>query len=466
LQANHEKSGITRRDTLKKAAAFMILPAGLRRGYAANEKVDIGMIGLAGMGGVDLKTFAGLGENIVELCDVDSTVLDKVGQLYPQARKYTDFRGMIEKEKLDGVSIATPDHSHCYISVWAMKHGLHVYCQKPFVQTVHEARVSARVATQTRVITQMGTQFSAMPATLRTAELVQSGVLGDIKEVHIWTDRPVWPQGYNRPAGSEAAPSTFNWDIWLGPAPTRPFQSYWPKDHPVYGAENWKKYIYQKDPNMPLYHPFTWRGWSEFGTGVIGDQAAHSMYEVFFTLGLGAPSVVEVTDTDGMRKEMFPNYDVTRFDWVATATRPAVSIYHYCGGKKPAENIIAPGNKRTTWIGTKGSLPGGLGPFAGNSVEPYIAPPRKDWGREEVHKDWCTAIKTGKQPPVNFAFAGPFTEAYLLGNVALRVGHRIEWDPKAFRVTNCQEANQYLRRQEYRKGWDLKEIAGAEAFDV
>jgi hypothetical protein len=178
---------------------------------------------------------------------------------------------------------------------------------------------------------------------------------------------------------------------------------------------------------------------------------------------LGAPLAVEVTETDGMRKEMFPDYDVT---WAATATRPAVSIYHYCGGKKPAENIIAPGNKRTTWIGTKGSLPGGLGPFAGKSVEPYIAPPKKDWGREKVHKDWCTAIKTSKQPPVNFAFAGPFTEAYLLDNVALKVGQRIEWDPKAFRVTNCQEANRYLRRQEYRKGWDLKEIAGAEGFDV
>jgi hypothetical protein len=216
---------MTRRAALKTAATFTILPTGLLRGYAANEKLNIGMIGLAGMGEVDLKTFAGLGENIVALCDVDSTVLDKRGEVYPKARKYSDFRKMIEKEKLDGVSIAVPDHSHCYCSVWAMKHGLHVYCQKPLTQTVHEARVVARVATETKAITQMGTQFSAQPGVLRTAELIRSGALGDITEVHITTDRPVWPQGFDRLPGETSVPSTLDWDIWLGPAPMRPYQS-------------------------------------------------------------------------------------------------------------------------------------------------------------------------------------------------------------------------------------------------
>ncbi len=443
----------------------MILPAGLARGYAANQKLNIGMIGLAGMGGVDVKTFNSLGENITAICDVDSTVLDKRGSEYAGARKYTDFRQMIEKEKLDGVSIATPDHSHCYISVWAMKHGLHVYCQKPFVQTVHEARVSARVAAETKVVTQMGTQFSAQPRTLRNVELVQSGALGQITEVHIWTDRPIWPQGLDRLEREDPVPPTLDWDLWLGPAPVRPYQAVWPEGHPVYSPERKRQFANKG----AVYHPFVWRGWTEFATGVIGDQAAHSMYEVFFALGLGAPSVVEVTDTDGMKKEMYPNYDVTRFDWAATGSRPALSIYHYCGGKKPSEAIVAGntrGGSQTVWIGTKGSLPAGRGPFAGQSVVPYPVPPQKDWGREEVHKDWCTAIKTGKQPPVNFVFAGPFAEAFLLGNVALRVGHRIEWDPKAFRVTNCQEANQYLRRQEYRRGWDLKEIAGSAAYNI
>ena len=168
---------LTRRQALKNAATLMILPAGLARGYAANEKLNLGIIGLTGMGGVDAKTFAGLGDNIAAICDVDSTILNKRGAEYPGAKKYTDFRKMIEAEKLDGVIVAVPDHNHAYISVYAMKHGLHVYCQKPLCKSVHEARVMARVAAETKVITQMGTQTSAEPRTLRTAELIQSGVL-------------------------------------------------------------------------------------------------------------------------------------------------------------------------------------------------------------------------------------------------------------------------------------------------
>src|SRR5260370_20562584 len=192
---------LTRRQALKPAATFMILPAGLARGYAANEKLNLGIIGLTGMGGVDAKTFAGLGENIAALCDVDSTMLDKRGAEYPGAKKYTDFRKMIEKEKLDGVIGAVPDHNHAYISVYAMRHGLNVYCQKPLCKSVHEGRIMARVAAETKVITQLGTQTSAEPRTLRTAELVQSGALGEITEIHMTTDRPIWPQGYHPPPG-------------------------------------------------------------------------------------------------------------------------------------------------------------------------------------------------------------------------------------------------------------------------
>ena len=204
----NDGSRMTRRQSLKAAAgALMILPAGLARGYAANEKLNLGIIGLSGIGAIDTKTLNDLGENICAICDVDSKFVEMRAALYPKAKKYTDFRKMIENEKLDGVVVAVPDHMHAYISVWAMKHGINTYCQKPLCKTVHEARIMAKVAAETKVITQMGTQTSAEPRVLRTAEMIQSGVLGEITEVHLATDRPIWPQGYDSVSGSDTVPS-------------------------------------------------------------------------------------------------------------------------------------------------------------------------------------------------------------------------------------------------------------------
>lgn len=469
-------SSISRRQALC-SAAFSIVPAFSARSYAANSKLNLGIIGLAGMGGVDAKTFHGLGENIAALCDVDSTVLDRRSAEYPSAARYTDFRQMIEKEKLDGVIVATPDHNHAYISVYAMKHKLHVYCQKPLCQSVHEARVMARVAAETKTITQMGTQTSAEPRVLRTVEFIQSGAIGDVKEVHLATDRPIWPQGHDVPAGEDAVPSTLDWDLWLGTAPMRAYQAKWPEGHPVYSPERKR----QLAARGAVYHPFVWRGWTAFGSGALGDIAPHSMNVIFLALDPGAPSVVEVVKTSGMKNEMFPDASAIRFDFPARGNRPKFSVFWYDGAQPLPEHLQArrDPNAPTTgpdgrplrggqggmvWIGTKGSYPAGRGPFAGEQSEAPPPPPERDWGREEVHKDWALAVKAGKPAPCHFGYAGPFTEAYQLGNVALRTGHRIEWDAKNFRVTNCQEATQMLRR-EYRRGWDLKEIAG-KAWDV
>jgi hypothetical protein len=485
---------MTRRESLRKtAAAFMILPAGLARGYAANDKLNIGVIGL-NRGRSDTKALNDIGQNIAALCDVDSKLLEKVGAEYPQAEKYTDFRKMIEKEKLDGVVVATPDHNHAYISVWAMKHGINVYCEKPLAQNVHEARVMAKVAAETKVVTQMGTSSTAEARNLRTMELIQSGALGDITEVHTATDRPVWPQGFDRPSGEDPVPSILNWDSWLGPAAVRPFQAKWPEGHAVYSPEQRKKFIYNREPELAVYHPFVWRGWTEYGSGAVGDIAPHSMNVIFMALDLGPPSAVEVIESSGMKKEMYPEWSIVRWEWPQRGIHPPFKIYWYDGGKFPPDHITGrtpepppqlpaqlppqrptqPGAPVTplrggvggmTWIGTKGSWPQGRGPFFGQKTEPYPVPPQRDWDREDVYKDWVAGVRTGKQPSCNFAYAGPFTEAFQLANVALRVGHRVEWDALAFRVTNCQEANQYLRR-EYRRGWDLKEIAGAAAFNV
>ena len=485
MQPEEMQSRMTRRQALKTAAApFLILPAGLARGYAANEKLNIGVIGLTGMGAIDASTLNKLGENIAALCDVDSTMLARRGAEYPKAARYTDFRKMIEREKLDGVVVATPDHTHTYISVWAMKHGLNVYCQKPLTKTVHEARVMARVAAETKVVTQMGTQSSASDSNMRAVELIQSGAIGEVTEIHLATDRPIWPQGYDRPAGEDAVPATLDWDLWLGPAPLRPFQRMYPEGHPVYHPAPEKRHqsdfgVAGLDPVPPVgvvYHPFVWRGWTDFGSGALGDIAPHQMNVIFWALDLGAPSAVEVVETSGMKPEMYPDWSVIRFDYAGRGTHPPLKIFWYDGGKRPPEEIAgatrepaggaarAQGGAGVTWIGTKGSLPVGRGPYRGRQTDPYPTPPERDWGREEVHKDWVVAVKAGRQAPCHFGYAGPFTEAYQLGNIALRVGHRIEWDPLAFRITNCREANQYLTR-EYRRGWDLREIAGT-AYDT
>jgi predicted dehydrogenase len=460
----------TRRRALQQAAAITILPAGLARGYAANEKLNLGIIGLTGMGGVDAKTFASLGENIAALCDVDSTILEKRGAEYPKAARYTDFRKMIEKEKLDGVIVAVPDHNHAYISVYAMKHGLNVYCQKPLCKSVHEARVMARVAAETKVITQMGTQTSAEPRVLRTVELIQSGAIGDITEIHMTTDRPIWPQGCDRPDGEDPVPSTLDWDLWLGTAASRPFRAKWPDGHAVYSPERKRQFAARGS----VYHPFVWRGWWDFGSGALGDIAPHSMNVIFLSLDLGAPSLVEVVDTSGMKKDMYPDWTILKFQWAARGPHPPLSVYWYDGALPLPKEMQAAQSTETAaaggmplrrgqggmvWIGTKGSNPAGRGPFAGQNSE-LPTPPEREWGRQEVHKDWAVAVKAGVQAPCHFGYAGPFTEAYQLGNIALRVGHRIEWDPLSFRITNCREANQYLSR-EYRRGWDLKEIAGS-----
>jgi predicted dehydrogenase len=458
----------TRRDCLARAAApFLILPARLTRSYAANSTPAVGIIGLAGQGARDARALVAGGANIAALCDVDSEMVDLRAAEYPKAAKYTDFRRMIEREKLDGIVAATPDHSHAYISVWAMKHGLHVYCQKPLTQTVQEARVMARVAAETKSITQMGTESASAEGTMRTVELIQSGAIGEITEIHVPTDRPIWPQGYDRPPGEDSPPRTLDWDAWLGPAPKRPYLARYPQDHPVYNPAPEKRH--QSDfkdaglsPVPPLgvvYHPFVWRGWTEFGSGALGDIAPHALNVVFWALDLGAPSAVEVVETSGMRREMYPDWTVLCFEWAARGVHPPLKLYWYDGGKRPPAEI---GNG-LVWIGTKGSLPAGRGPWQGKQAGPIPAPPRRDWGREDVHKDWVSAIRNGQPPGCHFGYSGPFTEAYQLGNIALRIGHRVEWDPHAFRITNCREANQFLGR-EYRRGWDLREIAGRAAF--
>ncbi len=446
---------ITRRDCLRSTAAAVtgltILPAGLARGYAANQKLNLGIIGAGGRGGANLRAMSG--ENIAAVCDVDRRELGNASKRFPQAHTYKDFRELLTQEKtLDAVVVSTPDHCHAPASVMAMRLGLHCYCEKPLTHDVHEARVMAQVAAEKKLITHMGTDAQSDEDSIRTVEAVRAGHIGQVVEAHVWTDRPVWPQGMDRPPGEDGVPPELDWDLWIATAPMRPFKSKWPEGHPVYEMPP------RQRRKGDVYHPFVWRGWWDFGTGALGDIAPHSMNVVFWALELGAPSSVEVVECSGTKPEMFPLASILRFDFPAGDRHPGLKLFWYDGGKVPPGELFGGMPRRSSsgklLIGTTGRILVGRPPFPKKDFADYQWPEPTLPRRDEIHAEWIKCVRNGTQPGCPFSYAGPMTEAYLLGNIALRVGQRIEWDPKAFRITNCPQANQYLRR-EYRQGWQL-----------
>jgi predicted dehydrogenase len=445
---------ITRRSYLQSAAAaaagLTILPAGLARGYAANEKVNVGIIGSGGRGGANLGGVGAQKEavNIVALCDVDRGRLDGAARRFPDANKYADFRELLDREKtLDAVVVSTPDHCHAPASVPAMKQGLHCYCEKPLTWNVHEARVMAEVAKQKSLSTHMGTPSRGKEGTVREVEVIRSGAIGQVKEAHFWTNRPIWPQGFDRLAGEDPVPDELDWNLWIGPAPKRPFKATWPEGHPVYQSK-WR--------HRQVYHSFVWRGWWDFGTGALGDIAPHQWSPAYWGLELAAPQSVEVVEKSGPVTEMFPAATVIRFNFPARGDRPAVPVYWHDGGKRPSPELVGMQNvpdRGHLIIGTKATL--GTGNKSASDAEFESVPKTlRRWG--DMYEDWIAGIRQSDpaRPSCPFSYAGPLTEAYLLGNIALKLDQKIEWDPVAFRITNNQEANQYLRR-EYRQGWGL-----------
>ena len=425
-------------------AGLMVLPSGLASGYSANEKLSLAIIGAGGRGGANTKEMAT--ENIVALCDVDRKTLAAASSRFPEASTYTDFRELLSTEKkLDAVVVSTPDHCHAPASVMAMKQGLHCYCEKPLTHNVFESRVMAELAAKKNLITHMGTTAQSSESSIRTAEIVRSGAIGDVVEAHCWTDRPIWPQGFERLPGSDPVPDHLDWDLFIGPAPMRPFKALWPDSHP--SRKKW--------PNRRnVYHPFVWRGWWDFGTGAVGDIAPHSMNVVFWALELGAPERVEVVDTSGMTPDMFPAWSIIRYDFPARAGRPPMKLFWYDGNKMPPAELLAGSSGGQLFVGTKGKIRVGGKPFLEKDFPDYEPPEPSLPRRDEIHAEWIKCVKTGRPTGCPFEYAGPMTEAYLLGNIALKVGQSIEWDAAAMRVPNCAEANQYVRR-EYRKGYEL-----------
>jgi predicted dehydrogenase len=428
------------------AAALTAIPSRLARGYGANEKLNIGIIGAGGRGGANLQGVSG--ENIVALCDIDRGRLRAAANRYPNARAYSDFRRLLSQENtLDAVVVSTPDHSHAPACVPAMQKGLHCYCEKPLTHDVHEARVMTQLAAEKRLVTHMGTPGRGGESTIRTVEIIRSGAIGDVVEAHFWTNRPIWPQGFDRPPGEDAVPQSLDWENFIGTAPMRPYVATWPDGHPVYQLPPGQRHA-------NVYHPFVWRGWWDFGTGALGDIAPHMWHPAYWGCELGAPASVEVVDASGPVTEMFPAWSILRFDFPARQDRPAVKLFWYDGGKKPASEVVGGGAAPDGgWVivGTKASL--GTGNRSTGEFESVQSTLRRPG---DMYQEWIAGIKAGDpdRPSCPFSYAGPLTEAYLLGNIALKVGGRIEWDPRSFRITNGEEANRYLRR-EYRKGWGL-----------
>ncbi|MBK8975884.1 MAG: Gfo/Idh/MocA family oxidoreductase [Planctomycetes bacterium] len=428
----------TRRTFFLQMGAAAALPAGLRaaRPTAAAEKLNIAGIGCGGKGWSDIAETS-KDQNVVALCDVDSERLDKAKQRWTGAKTYADWRKLLEQRDVDAVTISTPDHMHAAIAMTAMALGKHVYCQKPLTHDIFEARQLRLMAERSKVVNQMGNQHRSTRNYRGARDLITTGVIGAVREVHSWTDRPIWPQGMDRPRGEDPVPQNLDWDLWIGTAPMRPFKN-------------------------GVYHAFAWRGFWDFGTGALGDMGCHLMDPAVWSLGLTAPTRVEAFGPKP-HGDTAPRWAMVAYDFPARGTLPPVRMYWYDGGMLPPAHITKwPADKplRTNgclFVGEKGNLyvDGGFGP---------ILLPEEQWKdfampefeETDHYMNWTNACKGQGACISPFSEAGPLTEAVLLGNVAYRLGMPIEWDAEELAVTNARVAAAPLLRREYRRGWEVR----------
>jgi predicted dehydrogenase len=414
---------------------------------SSGDKLNIAVVGCGGRGAEDLKGVST--ENIVALCDCDARQAAWAFKTYPDAKKYSDWRKMLDEQgkNLDAVVVGTPDHNHAIVSVTAMRMGKHVYCEKPLARTIWEARLMAKTAAENKVVTQMGTQGHAFEGTRRAVEAIRAGAIGDIREVHVWTDRPgqLWPQGVPRPTGTPAVPKGLDWDVWLGPAPQRPYH--------------------------PAYVPFKWRGFWDFGTGAFGDMGVHNFDTVFWALELGLPGTVQVRESSGVNDETGPAWAIIDLHFAARGGRGPVKMTWYDGGKLPPEELFH-GEKRTTngslAVGSKGTLYTRDWHGGQNKDNMFRLLPRKQYldyqqpgptlpraPGNDHHQEWVAACKGGPAGHIShFGYASVLTETLLLGNLALRTGKKIEWDAENMKAKGLPEADKYIKPQ-FREGWTI-----------
>jgi predicted dehydrogenase len=455
-------NGLSRRAFLgtaaTAAAGFMIVPRKVLGGpgfQAPSDTLDIGCVGVGGKGFSDVQDMSG--ENIVALCDVDDMKMAAFlnsdehtsdrKEKYAKAAKYRDWRKMLEKGKdLDAITVSVPDHNHAVIAMAAMKMGKHVYIQKPLTHTIKEARLLEEEAKKRNLVTQMGNQGHAKEGIRLISEWIWAGAIGDVTEVHVWTDRPIWPQGVDAPMEIPSVPPNLDWDVWLGPAPWRPY-------HPA------------------LTH-FVWRGWFDYGTGALGDMGAHLIDQPFYALKLGHPLTVQASSTKPSR-DSYPVAEMVTYQFPAREGMPPVKMVWYDGGitpPRPLTSILEDGRMMgdedgggVLFVGQKGMIQ--CGTYGDN---PRILPeslmqsfprPEKTIPRSlGIAAEWIAAIKAGTKSTTDIpTYSGPLTEVMLLGNIAMRFRESktiLQWDPVKMEFPNLPEANAFVDKT-YRLGWSL-----------
>jgi predicted dehydrogenase len=420
-----------------------------KSGYQSpNSKLNIAAVGVGGKGRSDLAATS-KGQNVVAICDVDDRTLRGAARTYSKAKLYHDWRKLLEQSDIDAVTVSTPDHMHIPVAMAAIQLGKHVYVQKPMAHTIEEARAVTKAAKAAGVVTQMGNQHHSGTGYKSLVQAIRGGVIGRVKEAHAWSNRPVWPQGIERPQGSDPVPDYLWWDLWLGVAPFRNYV----------GAKQGQK-------NGP-YHSFNWRGYLDFGMGALGDMGCHIIDPVVWSLQLGAPNRVWSAGpaTNG---ETFPSWEIIHYDFPGTpyCSGKNVRMTWYDGGKKPSTSLV-PGatdkdipSNGSLFVGERGVL------MCSHGGKPELWP-KGDFADTKLievpgnnhYQQWTEACKGEGTTSSNFDYSGPMTETVLLGTIAVRFPNKkLEWDSSKLRITNHAEANRFIDKS-YRPGWGVPGLA-------
>ncbi len=449
---------VSRREVLGAAAGVAaativprhVLGAGQQ---APSDKITLAGIGVGGVGHGQLQGCERAGFQIVALCDVDDRYAKKSYDKWPDARTYRDFRDMLEAEddKIDAVYCGTPDHTHAVICVATLEKKKHLCCVKPVTRTIDESRIVTEAAVQAGVATQVTARPNTSEKACRTCELIAAGAIGDVREVHIWSNRPLWPQGMLPPEGVDEIPPTFDWDLWLGPAPMRPFKDEWPDDH--YALKQCKA---SSRTRAAVYHPWNFRGWWQFGTGALGDMGCHHLNTPYRALKLGYPTAVHASATK-VYEETAPLASIVSYDFPARGDMPPVRITWYDGGVKPPcpkelEGRPLP-HSGELYVGDRGVMLGST-VYPSARAKQFESVPKTLKRRSGTWGEWMEACRGGEKAGCHFEWASYLTEFVLLGNIAIRTEKPLEWDAEKLQFTNYPEANKYIK-EEYREGWTL-----------
>jgi predicted dehydrogenase len=433
-------SQLSRRRFLTRSTQAVVVTkllsyAGPAWAVSPNEKLNIAVIGTANQARYDLDNVAH--ENIVALCDVDEVFLNKAGETYSGAKKFRDYRRVLDLKGIDAVTVATPDHTHAVITAAALHSGRHAYCEKPLARTIAEVRFVTELARKKKLVTQIGTQIHGGANYRRVVELVQSGAIGTVNEVHVWVGGGFG--GKTRPTATPPVPTTLEYDLWLGPVEARPYS--------------------------PEYLPFVWRNWWAFGGGTLADLGCHHVDLSHWALGLHSPVKVRVVDGPKPDPECPPTWLIVESEYNApgnsTGLKPgSVKLTWYHGDKRPphfADGQLPKWGNGTLFVGSKGRL---LADYDRHVLLPeknfagFIAPKPFLAASIGHHREWTEACKHGGKPLCNFDYSGPLTEAVLLGNVAHRAQKDLVWNAAKMRAEHCSEADEFIHHH-YRKGWKL-----------